>query len=52
MEHVYSPGQHTITAITPGMEELMKEYAAYKRGGIEDLVEYPSGMEEDGRKEH
>ena len=50
MEHVYSAGQHTITATTPGMEELMKEYAAFKRGGMEDLVEYPLGAEEEESK--
>ena len=46
MEHVYDQSDHlshTISEATPGMEVLMKEYLAYKRGWLSDTVHYVNG---------
>ena len=48
MDHADVP---SITRKTPGMEELMVEYAAYKRRGMQDPVPYPEGSLEGEEKE-
>ena len=44
MEDKYDVSRHTILADTPGMEKLMEEYLAYKKGYMEDSVNYVDGQ--------
>ena len=44
MEDKYDVSRHTILADTPGMEKLMEEYLAYKKGYMQDSVPYVYGQ--------
>ena len=44
VEHEYDMETHTITEDTPGMEALMREYTAYKRGYKIEPIPYVAGL--------